>query len=129
MSPGIFDSIGKKAAATAINQAKIDVAEQEKKGAIGSSEAEKEQRIRVAAYSAEAVKGENESKANIASYDATLAEKEAEADRRGQVAQQNAIAEIQKAKAVAEKRRLEAEEVVAQEIDKMKIEIGCRCRG
>ena len=37
-----IDSIGKKAAAEAINQAKVDVAEQEKHGAIGEAEASRE---------------------------------------------------------------------------------------
>ena len=36
---GCIDSIGKMAAAEAINRAKIDVAEQEKLGAIGEAEA------------------------------------------------------------------------------------------
>ncbi len=120
---GYIDSIGKKAASTAINQAKIDVAEQTKKGDIGSAEAEKERRIQVAALHAQAVKGENEAKASVADYDATLNEKQAEANRRGTVAQQVAEAEIQKAKAQAEERRLEAEEVVPRNIDKRKIVI------
>jgi flotillin len=43
-----IESIGKKASATAVNQAKIDVAEQEKQGDIGKALAEKERRISVA---------------------------------------------------------------------------------
>src|SRR5687767_1626471 len=39
---GYIDSIGKKAAAEAINQARVDVAEQEKTGAIGQSSANRE---------------------------------------------------------------------------------------
>lgn len=120
---GYIESIGKKAAATAINQAKIDVAEQDKKGDVGAALAEQERRIQVAKYNANAVEGENVAKANIADYDATLKEKEAVADQRGQVAEQNAEAEIQKAKATAETRRLEAEQVVPKEIDKRKVEI------
>ncbi|MCD4781567.1 MAG: flotillin family protein [Candidatus Omnitrophica bacterium] len=118
-----IESIGKKAASTAVNQAKIDVAEQEKKGDVGASAAERERRIQVASYNAEAVEGENTSKAKVASYDADLAEKEAEAGRRGEVAEQNAVAEIQKAKALAEIKRLEAEQIVPKEIDKRKVEI------
>ncbi|MFC2140526.1 flotillin family protein [Candidatus Auribacterota bacterium] len=120
---GYIESIGKKAASTAVNQAKVDVAEQVKLGDIGAAEAQKERRIKVAAFDATAVQGENESKANIANYNATLAEKEAEAGKRGEVAEQNAFAEIQKAKALAETKRLEAEQVVPKEIDKRKIEI------
>lgn len=120
---GYIESIGKKAASTAINQAKIDVAEQDKLGDVGASLAEKERRIQVAKFNAQAVEGENMAKANIANYDADLKEKQASADQRGQVAMQNAEAEIQKAKAFAETRRLEAEQVVPKEIEKRKIEI------
>ena len=118
-----IDSIGQKAAATAVNQAKIDVAEQEKLGDIGASLAQKERRIQVAQYNADAVQGENTAKAEIADYDATLAQKEAEATQRGEVAQQQAITEIQKETAIAEEARLTAVEVVPREIDKRKIEI------
>lgn len=142
---GYIESIGKKAALTAINQAKIDVAEQDKKGAIGEAESrkeqqvqvalfdkerqvqiaemDKEQRIQTAEFNAQAVEGENTAKAEIAGSSATLAEREAEAEKRGEVARQEAVAEIQKAKALAEQRRLEAEEVVKREIEKRKLEI------
>lgn len=45
---GYIEAIGRKAAAVAIQQAKIDVAEQEKKGQIGVAEAQREQAIAVA---------------------------------------------------------------------------------
>lgn len=118
-----IESIGKKASATAVNQAKVDVAEQEKQGDIGKALAEKERRVSVASFNAEAVKGENESKAEIALTNATLAEQEAEATRRSQVAKQQAEAEIQKARALAQAQLLEAEEVVPEEIKKRKIQI------
>jgi flotillin len=120
---GYIESIGKKAASTAVNQAKVDVAEQEKKGAIGEADAQRERRIQVASFNAKAVEGENTAKANIAAFNADLAEKEADASRRGEVAKQVATAEIQKAKALAETRRLEAEQVVPREIEKRKVEI------
>lgn len=53
-----IESIGKKAAAEAINRAKIDVAQQEKIGAIGESEARRDQAVEVAQNEAEAAKGE-----------------------------------------------------------------------
>src|ERR1700678_2218407 len=84
-----IDSIGKKASATAVNQAKVDVAEQEKQGDIGKALAERDRRVSVAAFNADAVKGENDSRAQIAITNATFAEKEAEASRRSQVAKQN----------------------------------------
>ena len=45
---GYIEAIGRKAAAEAINQAQIDVADQERKGAIGVAAAEKERAIQVA---------------------------------------------------------------------------------
>src|SRR5687767_8141751 len=45
---GYIEAIGRKAAAIAIQQAKIDVAEQEKKGQIGVAEAEREMDVAVA---------------------------------------------------------------------------------
>ncbi len=118
-----IDSIGKKASSMAVNQAKVDVAEQEKQGDIGKALAEKDRRVSVASYHAEAVKGENESKAQIALTNAMLAEKEAEAYQRSQVAKQYAEAEIQKARAQAQAKRLEAELIIPEEINKRKIQI------
>src|SRR5438105_15913747 len=45
---GYIEAIGRKAAATAIQQAKVDVAEQERKGQVGVAEAEREKAISVA---------------------------------------------------------------------------------
>lgn len=118
-----IESIGKKASATAVNQAKIDVAEQEKQGDIGKALAERDRRISVASYHAEAVKGENESKAQMALTNAILAEKEAQGAQKSQVAKQQAETEIQRARALAQAQLLEAEQIVPQEIRKKKIEL------
>jgi flotillin len=118
-----IESIGKKASATAVNQAKVDVAEQEKQGDIGKALAERDRRISVASYHAEAIKGENDSKAQMALTNATLAEKEAQASQRSQVARQQAETEIQRARALAQTQLLEAEQIVPQEIAKKKVEI------
>ncbi|MCL4274708.1 MAG: hypothetical protein KJZ77_12625 [Anaerolineales bacterium] len=138
-------SIGKKAAAEAINQAKIDVAEQSKKGAIGEANAIREQEIRVAEAMAEAeigrktadanqrqrvqeqealaVRGENTSKAQIAEYNAELEVKQAAALRQAEVARFEAQVAIQQALYKAEQERLRAEEVVREEVEKNKVEI------
>ncbi len=118
-----IDSIGKKASATAVNQAKVDVAEQEKQGDIGKALAERDRRVSVASYNADAVKGENESRAHIALTNAVFAEKEAEAAQRSQVAKQQAEAQIQKARALAQTELLSADQVVPEEIKKKKIQI------
>jgi len=140
-----IESIGKKAAATAVNAAKADVAVADRDGAIGAAEANRARDIQVAENEAEAekgkkaaradqrifvqnqeslaIEGENTSKANIAEYNATLAEKEAEAMRRSEVASRTAEMEIQKAQYLLEQERLKAEEIVREEIAKTQIEI------
>lgn len=142
---GYINSIGKKAASEAINKAKVDVAEQEKIGAIGEADANREKAIRVAEATAaaekgrksaeadqrifvqereaEAVTGENAAKANMALSNAQLAVREAAAQQEAEVARRKAQAEIQRAQAIAEQERLNAEEVVRQEIEKRKVEI------
>lgn len=142
---GYIDALGKKAAAEAVNQAMIDVAEQEKLGAIGETQAQKERNIRVAENEAEgqkgmkhaeadrrvyvqqqesqAIGGENKSKAEIADYNASLIVKQAEAQQRSEVAKRMAEVEIQKAQYKAETERLNAAEVAQQEIQKRKVEI------
>ncbi|HDS85053.1 MAG TPA: flotillin family protein [Phycisphaerales bacterium] len=82
-----IESIGKKAAAEAINTAKVDVAEQEKLGAIGEAQAVRERTIRVAENAAESEKGE----------------KKAEADKRVFVRQQETSASVGEAEADREK--------------------------
>ncbi len=57
---GYIEAIGRKAAAEAINLAKIDVAEETRKGSIGEAEAQKQQRIAVSMAEAQAVSGEAE---------------------------------------------------------------------
>jgi flotillin len=140
-----IESIGKKAAAEAINKAKVDVSIQEKSGAIGESEAVREQTIRVAenrasaiqgekraealqrvyveGQEAEAVGGENKARANIADANAELAVKQAAAFQLAEVAKREAQVNIQKAQYRAEQERLTAEEVVQKEIEKRKVEI------
>ena len=142
---GYIDALGKKAAAEAVNQAMIDVAEQEKLGAIGETQAQKERNIRVAENEAEgqkgmkhaeadrrvyvqqqesqAIGGENKAKAEIADYNASLIVKQAEAQQRSEVAKRMAEVEIQKAQYKAETERLNAAEVAQQEIQKRKVEI------
>lgn len=142
---GYIEAIGKKAAAEAIQQAKIDVAEQEKLGASGEAkanrerlitvakeesqaaqgtkEAERDQRIRLAQLSAEVIEGENTSKAQVAQYNATLAEAEAESLKLGETAQAEALQAILEAQKKTEIARLDKEEIAQIEITKRRIEI------
>lgn len=121
---GYIDAIGKRAAAEAINQAKVDVAEEEKKGGIGEAEAKKMQRISVSKAEADAqsgeanadrdkriavkqadsqaVEGENISAIEIAKSNALRIEQEAEAYRKAEAAKKIADAQIEKAQFEAE---------------------------
>lgn len=145
-----IDSIGKKASSEAINRARVDVAQQEKLGAVGQSLAHRERTVQVAAndaeaekgkkkaeasqriyvqeQEAEAVAGENTAKAAIADSNAHLGVKQAEAMQISEVAKRKAEIEIQKAQYDAERERLTADEVAAQEIEKRKTEIAAEAQ-
>ena len=126
---GYIEALGQEAAAKAINEAKVRVAEQEKIGEIGKADANRETRIRTAEANAQAVKGENEAKVEIANSDAERREREAEAQRKAvaaeKVAQAKALEEAYSAEQKAEEARAERERatqsanvLVSQEIEK-----------
>ncbi len=105
-----IESIGKKAASEAINRAKVDVAEQQKLGAIGESVANRERAIQVAKNLAEADKGEKESEADRRVFVqkkealAVIGEAEANSERTIQVAKKLAEAEMGEKNSEAERR-------------------------
>jgi len=105
-----IESIGKKAAAEAINQAKIDVAEQEKHGAIGESVASRDKEIKVAENLAQAEKGKKQAEADRRFFvqqqetSATIGETEAEREKTIKVAENLAQAEKGEKAAEADKR-------------------------
>ena len=140
-----IESIGKKAAAEAINKAKVDVAREQKVGAIGEAEnnrdmvvsvrenaaeaekgkkkAEAGQRVYIAEQEASAVDGENASKAQIAESNSKLAVRTAEAMRVAEVANRTAEAAIQKAQYDVEIQRLAAAEIAKKETERKQIQI------
>lgn len=186
---GYIEAIGKKAAAEAVNQARIEVAEAEQKGAIGESQATREREVRVAeeqslneqgvksaekerriavaameaeaiegqkradrdqmiavagldaeaergakeaeaskrvavaAFEAEAIEGENASRAKVAETNSALAEKEADARRRADVARAEAERAILEAEKERETARLMKEQIAQEEIEKQKVEL------
>lgn len=128
---GYIEALGKEAAAKAINEARIQVAERNREGSIGEANAVRDQRISVAAANAAAVSGENTSKADIAKSDATRRELEADALRRAVTAEKLAEAKAKEeayaAEQLAEKARAEREQatqeadiIVAARIEKEK---------
>jgi len=99
---GYIEAIGRKAAATAINQAEIDVAVQTKKGAIGVAQAERERAIEVA--NAEKVRD--------------IGTKEAERERSVR------IAELEKERSVGEQSaQFEQESLVRHQEREMRIRV------
>ena len=140
-----IESIGKKAASTAVEQARVDVANAQRDGAIGQAEADRTREIQVAQNNAEAEKGrkaaqadqrvyveqqeamavggENAAQAEIARANADLAEAEASAKQRADVATAQAEAEIAKAKYDEEEQSLRASEIARETIAKQQVEI------
>jgi flotillin len=128
---GYIEALGKEAAAKAINDAKKSVAEQNRYGETGKAIADKDTRVNVAAADADAVKGENNAKIEIANSDAQRREKQAEAERLAVAAEKvqaaKALEEAYKSERDAELARAEREKatqqaniVVAAQIDKEK---------
>jgi flotillin len=131
---GYIDALGKEAAAKAINDAQIKVAQENQRGAIGRAEAEREQAIRVATAQAEARKGQNTAQVVIAKSDADLASEQAEAKRRVEAAQKVAEAralqegykaqqEAELARAAREKAQQQADLIVKAEVAKERMRI------
>ena len=101
----------------------IKLAGQRSEAEQGKKEAEAAQRIRMATLEADAVEGENQSKTRVAEFNADLAERTAEANRKSEVAKAKAEQEILEAQRASEKARLEKLEVVTKEIEKRKKEL------
>ena len=129
---GYIEALGKEAAAKAINDAKKSVAEQNRYGETGKALADKDTRVNVASADADAVKGENNAKIEIANSDALRREKQAEAERLAVAAEKvqaaKALEEAYKSERDAELARAEREEatqkaniVVAAQIEKEKM--------
>ncbi len=131
---GYIAALGQEAAAHAINEAKIKVAEKERDGEVGRANAERDRRINVASANATAVKGENEAKVAEERSHADRREQIAEAERRAVAAERTKLAAAQResylaereaelARAEKDRAKLMAEQVVPAEIGKSKVEI------
>ncbi|SNR54050.1 flotillin family protein [Lutibacter flavus] len=131
---GYIEALGKEAAAKAINEAKVSVAQKVRDGSIGEANAMQDQRIQVAAANANAVHGENTAKVQVANSNADRRSREAEAEKIAiaseKVQAAKALEEAYAAEQIAENaraKRKEAEQgadiIVPAKIDKQKIEI------
>ncbi len=135
---GYISAIGQRAAAEAINRAKVDVAEQEREGAIGEAaairernvrvaqekaladqgqkEAERQKRVAVAAYEAEAVTGEVQSKRD---QDIAIAERNAEMVAAAKRAEQAQRVQVATAEANAVEGENTSQEAIAESTAKL----------
>lgn len=131
---GYIEALGREAAARAINEATIKVAEETKKGEIGKAEAQRDQAIAVAKAKAESNTGENLAAVQISESNAARRVKEAEFERMSNAAAkvQNALvleesylanAKAEEARAKEQKSRLTAEILVPAEVAKRQAEI------
>ena len=131
---GYIEALGKEAAAKAINDAKKSVAEKNRDGSIGESNALRDQRIKVAEANSSAIEGENESLTKISQSNAMRRELEAEALRKAVAAEKIAEAKVREeayvaeqaaelARAQREKATLEADIIVATQIQKQRREL------
>ncbi|MDD3117861.1 MAG: SPFH domain-containing protein [Victivallales bacterium] len=106
---GYIEAIGRKAAAEAINKAKVDVAEETRKGSIGEAEAQKQQRIAVSVANAAAVSGEadamRQQRIAVKQAEAKAAAGEAEAQKQQRIAVSMADAQAVSGEADAQKQQ------------------------
>ena len=107
---GYIVALGRRAAAEAINQANIDVAEQEKTGETGVAERQRDKRVAVAAANA----------------DAEIGEASADRDRRTKSAALDAQAVAGETKANADKAEFVANQRVAEETARNRAESAAR---
>lgn len=103
---GYIVAIGKRAAAEAVNRAKVEVAQQERDGSIGEAKAVREKTVQVASETATALEGEKEAERKqrvaMAALEAKSIEGEVQAKRDQEIAAAARLAETIAAKKKAE---------------------------
>ncbi len=103
---GYIEALGRKAASEAINQAKIEVAEADRSGAIGQASADREQQVEVARQRADSVAGqkqaERDQRIRVSKFEAEGVTGEANAQRDQEVAVATATAQGVQGKKQAE---------------------------
>jgi flotillin len=118
---GYIEALGRKAAAEAMNQAMIDVAEQEKLGKSGVAQRERDQHKAVAVAESQAAVGvaeaERDKRSSVAAAnsEASVGEAQAERDRRQKMALLEAEAVSTETEANAQKASYRANQSVAEE--------------
>ena len=119
---GYIVAIGQRAAAEAINRAKVEVAQQDREGAVGQATAERERNVRVAEEHSKAEQGEKaaeqEQRVAVARYEAEAITGEAESRRDQEIAMAERKAETIAASKQAEQRqRVQVADAEAKAVD------------
>ena len=119
---GYIQAIGKRAAAEAVNRAKVDVAEQERDGATGEAIANREKIVNVARETATAAEGEKlaeqKQRVAIAALEATAITGEVESRRNQEIAAAQRDAETIAARKLAEQeQRIRVAEAEARSVE------------
>ena len=108
---GYIIALGKKAAAEAINQALVDVSEQERMGQTGVAERERDRRRAVAAAEANAVVGEKQAERDRRRQTTVLDAEAVEAESQNEAKKAAYVAEMQVAQQAARRKSEEAARV------------------
>ncbi|TVR85601.1 MAG: flotillin family protein [Saprospirales bacterium] len=106
-----IEALGKEAAAHAINEARVRVAEREREGSIGEAEAKRDQRVKVANAEADAVSGEAEAKKEERVRVAEANARSIEGENRSQVSIAKSDSDRRKKEAEANNQALASEKV------------------
>ena len=119
---GYIKAIGQRAAAEAINRAKVEVAQQEREGAIGEAQAMRERNVRVAQEKALAESGqkkaEQEKRVAVAKLEAEAVTGEVESNRDKEIAAAERTAEtIAASKSAEQTQRIRVAEAEANAVE------------
>ena len=128
---GYIEAIGKKAAAEAINTARVEVAIQDKDGAVGEASAFREREVEVAEQAAQSTIGQKQADRNMriqtSRYEAEGVAGEVDAMREQEVAKAKAAAQTEQGRKEADKEKRvfvatqEAESVKGENLSKASI--------
>lgn len=118
---GYIQAIGKRAAADAINRAKVEVAQAEREGATGEAAAVREKEVQVSAERAQAAEGQKQAEQRqrvaVAALEATAVQGEAQAQRDREITLAQRQAETMAAMKLAEQeQRIRIAEAEAQAV-------------
>lgn len=118
-----YESEAAVSEAKTLREKDVQIAGERAESEVGLKKAEAQRRISVAELEAQTTTQENLARAQVAESNSLLAERNATASQRAEVARANAEREVLKAQRERESARLEKEELVQQEINRLKVQV------